>query len=174
MLEYVPVEIRNREPLEVMELESQHEPEDSILFIYYIKTQADLVETAKKIAEESEFGLILMSDNKDVMKAGVEASAAKRPIIYAATADNAEDMGNLAKEKELPLAIKANNMDDLIGLSDKLTGMGLKDLILIRFLGGLRHRDALGTVGRGELVRVLDLALFHESNPEPSLRFRFP
>jgi acetyl-CoA decarbonylase/synthase complex subunit gamma len=86
--------------------------------------------TAKKIAEESEFGLILMTENVDVMKAGVEASAKKRPVLYAATAENAEDMGNLAKESGLPLAVKSANVDELIGLSDKLTGMGLKDLIL--------------------------------------------
>ena len=53
---YVPVEIRGREPIEVIELDSQHKPEDSILFIYYIKTDADLVETAKKIAEEETTG----------------------------------------------------------------------------------------------------------------------
>ena len=85
---------------------------------------------AKKIAEESEFGLILMSDKVDVMKAGVEACALKKPLLYAATADNADDMGNLAKESGLPLAVKADNMDGLIALSDKLTGMGLKDLVL--------------------------------------------
>ena len=85
---------------------------------------------AKKIAEESEFGLVLISDKVDVMKAAVDASALKKPLIYAATADNAEDMGNLAKESGLPLAVKADNMDDLIALSDKLTGMGLKDLVL--------------------------------------------
>jgi acetyl-CoA decarbonylase/synthase complex subunit gamma len=85
---------------------------------------------AKKIAEESEFGLILMTDSVDVMKAGVDVCAFKKPLLYAATADNAEDMGNLAKEKGLPLAVKAENMEDLIGLSDKLTGMGLKDLVL--------------------------------------------
>jgi len=56
MEEYVPVEIRGREPLETIELDSQHDPEDAILFIYYIKTQADLVETAKKIAEEETTG----------------------------------------------------------------------------------------------------------------------
>jgi acetyl-CoA decarbonylase/synthase complex subunit gamma len=39
-------------------------------------------------------------------------------------------MGALAKEKGLPLAVKADNMDGLIALSDKLTGMGLKDLVL--------------------------------------------
>lgn len=56
MEKYVPVEIRGREPLEVIELDSQHDPESSILFIYYIKTQADLVKTAKTIAEEETTG----------------------------------------------------------------------------------------------------------------------
>ena len=85
---------------------------------------------AKKVAEDSEFCLILMTDNVDVMKAGIEASLVKKPVLYAATPENAEDMGSLAKESGLPLTIKADNIDDLIALSDKLTGMGLKDLIL--------------------------------------------
>ena len=85
---------------------------------------------AKKIAGESEFGLVLMSDKVDVMKAAVDACAFKKPVLYAATVDNAEEMGNLSKETGLPLAVKADNIDDLIALSDKLTGMGLKDLVL--------------------------------------------
>ena len=84
----------------------------------------------KKIAEESEFGLILMSDKVEVLKASAETCAFKKPLLYAATNENAEDMGNLAKETGLPLAVKAENLDDLIALSDKLTGMGLKDLVL--------------------------------------------
>jgi acetyl-CoA decarbonylase/synthase complex subunit gamma len=85
---------------------------------------------AKKIAEGSEFGLILMSDTIDTMQAGVDACSFKKPLLYAATDDNAEDMGNLAKESDLPLAVKADSVDDLVALSDKLTGMGLKDLVL--------------------------------------------
>jgi acetyl-CoA decarbonylase/synthase complex subunit gamma len=85
---------------------------------------------AKKIAEESEFGLVLMSDKVDVMKAALDACAFKKPLVYAATADNAEDMGTLAGEASVPLAVKADSIDDLITLSDKLTGMGLKDLVL--------------------------------------------
>ena len=86
--------------------------------------------TAKKIAEESEFCLVLMSDSPDVMKAAVDVCAFKRPLIYAATEANVDEMGNLAKEANLPLAVKGNDMDSLIALSDKLTGMGLKDLVL--------------------------------------------
>jgi acetyl-CoA decarbonylase/synthase complex subunit gamma len=85
---------------------------------------------AKKIAEESEFGLILMTENLDTMKASVEACAFKRPLLYAATMENADELGNLAKEKGLPLVLKAEGVEDLISLSDKLTGMGLKDLVL--------------------------------------------
>jgi acetyl-CoA decarbonylase/synthase complex subunit gamma len=85
---------------------------------------------AKKIAEESEFNLILMSNNIDALKAGIDATAFKRPLLYAATDENADDMGNLAKEKGLPLAVKADGIENLIALTDKLTGMGLKDLVL--------------------------------------------
>jgi acetyl-CoA decarbonylase/synthase complex subunit gamma len=85
---------------------------------------------AKKIAEESEFGLVLMSEKPEVIKAAIDVCAFKKPLIYAATNANADEMGNLAKESGLPLAVKAENMDDLIALSDKLTGMGLKDLVL--------------------------------------------
>ncbi len=85
---------------------------------------------AKQIAETSEFNLILMTENADVMKAGIDAAGFKRPLMYAATADNVDAMGELAKANDLPLAIKADSVEALVPLSDKLTGMGLKDLVL--------------------------------------------
>jgi len=36
----------------------------------------------------------------------------------------------MAKENGLPLAVKAQSVEDLIGLTDKLTGMGIKNLVL--------------------------------------------
>jgi acetyl-CoA decarbonylase/synthase complex subunit gamma len=91
---------------------------------------AGFVAAAKKIAEESEFGLILMSDHLETIRAGAEASASKKPLLYAATSENVEEMGNLAKEKGLPLAVKAEGVGALMALTDQLTGMGLKDLVL--------------------------------------------
>lgn len=87
-------------------------------------------EKAKKIAEESEFNLVLISDNIDVMRAGIEASGFKRPLIYAAAEGNADDFGALAKENDLPLAVKADSVEAIIPLTEKLTKMGLKDLVL--------------------------------------------
>jgi len=85
---------------------------------------------AKTIAETSEFNLVLISENADVMKAGIEASKFKRPLIYAATQANADDFGALAKDNDLPLAVKADSVEDLVPLTEKLTEMGLKDLVI--------------------------------------------
>jgi acetyl-CoA decarbonylase/synthase, CODH/ACS complex subunit gamma len=86
--------------------------------------------TAKLVAETSEFNVILMTENPDVMKAGIAAAGFKRPLMYGATAANADAMAELAKANDLPLGVKADSVEALIGLSDKLTGMGLKDLVL--------------------------------------------
>lgn len=90
----------------------------------------EFAQKAKIVAETSEFNLILMSENADVMKAGIEACKFKKPLMYAATAGNADAFGAVAKENNLPLAVKAGSVEGLISLTDKLTGMGLKDLIL--------------------------------------------
>ncbi len=86
--------------------------------------------TAKTIAEKSEFNVILMTEDEGVMKAGVEACGYKRPLMYAATDATADAFGAIALDNALPLAIKADSVDGLVALSDKLTGMGLKDLVL--------------------------------------------
>lgn len=85
---------------------------------------------AKQVAETSEFNVVLMTENADVMKAGVAACGFKRPLMYAATAANADAFGAIAKENDLPLAVKADSVEALVALSDKLSGMGLKDLVL--------------------------------------------
>lgn len=87
-------------------------------------------QTAKRIAETSEFNLILMSKNVDAMKAAVEATRFKNPLIYAATAATVDAFGALAKENDLPLAVKADSVEALIPLTDKLVGMGIKKLVL--------------------------------------------
>ncbi|MBW2041739.1 MAG: acetyl-CoA decarbonylase/synthase complex subunit gamma [Deltaproteobacteria bacterium] len=91
---------------------------------------AAFAQKAKTIAETSEFNLVLMTEDAAVMKAGIDACGFKRPLMYAATAANVEDFGKLAIENDLPLAVKADSIEDLIPLTDKLTEMGLKDLVL--------------------------------------------
>ena len=88
------------------------------------------LERAKLIAETSEFNLVLMSDDPAVMKAGIEGSGFKKPLIYAATETNVDEFGALAKEHDLPLAVKADSVEGLIPLIEQLAANGLKDLVL--------------------------------------------
>ena len=85
---------------------------------------------AKTIAETSEFNLVLMTDNVQVMKSGIEACKFKRPLLYAANEKNADEMATLAKESDLPVAVKADSVEGLIRLTQKLTEMGLKDIVI--------------------------------------------
>jgi acetyl-CoA decarbonylase/synthase complex subunit gamma len=85
---------------------------------------------AKQVAETSEFNLVLMSDNADVMSAAVAATAFKRPLIYGANADNIDAFGALAKDNDLPVAVVGASVEALVPLTDKLTGMGIKDIVL--------------------------------------------
>jgi acetyl-CoA decarbonylase/synthase complex subunit gamma len=85
---------------------------------------------AKKIAETSEFNLVLMTEDPGVMKAAVDVCGFKRPLMYAATDNNVDELGALAKEQDLPLAVRADSVEGLVPLTEKLTEMGVKDIVL--------------------------------------------
>ncbi|MBW1995961.1 MAG: acetyl-CoA decarbonylase/synthase complex subunit gamma, partial [Deltaproteobacteria bacterium] len=87
-------------------------------------------ERARQIAESSEFNLVLMTENESVMKAAIDVCKFKRPLMYAATEANVDGFGELAKNNDLPIAVKANSIEALIPLTSKLMDMGLKDIVL--------------------------------------------
>jgi acetyl-CoA decarbonylase/synthase complex subunit gamma len=84
----------------------------------------------KKVKGETDAALILISNKVEALTAGVKACADRLPLIYAATDGNSDALANLAKENKCPLAVKAENLDALIALCDKLTSAGLKDLVI--------------------------------------------
>jgi acetyl-CoA decarbonylase/synthase complex subunit gamma len=84
----------------------------------------------KKVMDNSDAALMLCSDKAEVVKAGAEAAKERKPILGVATPDNADAMGALAKEMGLPLVARAEGYDALADLATKLTGMGLKDLVI--------------------------------------------
>jgi acetyl-CoA decarbonylase/synthase complex subunit gamma len=95
---------------------------------------------AKKVADKTDAAILLCSENPDVVKAGAEAVKDRKPTLGSATAANADAMGALAKEMGLPLVVKGDgNYDNLAALTTKLTGMGLKDLIINSGSMGLKQ-----------------------------------
>jgi acetyl-CoA decarbonylase/synthase complex subunit gamma len=84
----------------------------------------------KKVVDKTDAALFLCTDKVEVLKAGAEAAKERKPLLGVATPENADAMGALAKEMGLPLVARAEGYDALAALTTKLTGMGLKDLVL--------------------------------------------
>jgi acetyl-CoA decarbonylase/synthase complex subunit gamma len=91
--------------------------------------KARFLDIVKKVAG-TPYSLILMSADPGVMKEALEIAKEKKPLIYAATMENADAMAGLAKEYACPLAAKAAGLDSLAALSEKLTSLGVKDIVL--------------------------------------------
>jgi len=83
-----------------------------------------------RVKNGTDGGIILMTQDPGAMASGLKACADRRPLIYAATKDNAEAMAKLAKEHGCPLAVKGNGLDEVSDLTTKLTEEGVKDLVI--------------------------------------------
>jgi acetyl-CoA decarbonylase/synthase complex subunit gamma len=97
------------------------------------------------VAETSQRPLILMSDNPDVIAAGLEATDNDTPLIYAANADNWEAMAGLAKQHKAALIVNGDSLDALADLTEKIKGAGVEDMVLNPLGENLSQRLALST-----------------------------
>jgi acetyl-CoA decarbonylase/synthase complex subunit gamma len=74
--------------------------------------------------------VILVSKTPAAIEAGIAHCAAQKPLIYAATAENADAMAKIAREKKASLAVAADGLDALTALAEKVKAMGVDDLVL--------------------------------------------
>ncbi|MEM3955952.1 MAG: acetyl-CoA decarbonylase/synthase complex subunit gamma [Candidatus Bathyarchaeia archaeon] len=85
----------------------------------------------QKVASATKLPLILCTFNPDVMKAALEATYDRRPLIYAATERNWRQMADLALMYNCPLAVFApNNITLLKSLVNTLLEYGVEDLLI--------------------------------------------
>jgi acetyl-CoA decarbonylase/synthase complex subunit gamma len=83
-----------------------------------------------KVAKNSDGGIILMSTNADVLAAGLKECADRKPLIYAATKDNLDSVAELAKESSCPVAVKAESLDEVVELTNRLNEAGINDIVI--------------------------------------------
>jgi acetyl-CoA decarbonylase/synthase complex subunit gamma len=81
-------------------------------------------------AAGSEANIILMSEDTDILAAGLKACAAKKPLLYAATKDNVDKVAALAKENGCAVAAKADGLEELAALTEKLDAAGIKNVVI--------------------------------------------
>jgi len=71
----------------------------------------------------------LISNNIAALEAVVPGVAAKKPLIYAATADNYEQVVKLAKANSCPVVVKGKNLADTAALVEKVAPL-YKELVI--------------------------------------------
>jgi len=91
-----------------------------------------------KVKSQTDGGIILMTEDASVMEAGLKACADRKPLIYAATKQNADAMAGLSKEHRCPLAVKGNGLDEVSELTTRLSEDGLNDLVIDSGARGIR------------------------------------
>ncbi|KAF5422171.1 MAG: acetyl-CoA decarbonylase/synthase complex subunit gamma [Candidatus Methanocomedens sp.] len=83
------------------------------------------------VAGNTELPLILCSLDPKVLKAGLEVVADKKPLLYAATKDNWQDVADLVMEYDVPLVLfSPDDLDTLKSLAATFLEMGRDDLVL--------------------------------------------
>jgi acetyl-CoA decarbonylase/synthase complex subunit gamma len=103
-----------------------------LIAVRSVTNQPDkFAETISTVTENTNMPLILCSHNPEVIKAGLEKAAGKRPLIFAATKDNWSNMADLALDYDSPLTVSApNDLKLLRSLTKTLTEYGVEDLVL--------------------------------------------
>jgi len=126
---------------------------------------AKFAAAAKTVAEKSGLSLVLMSAKAANLKTAVEAVSGARPLLYISDPAEAMAAATVAKDASCPLAVRAEGLDALADLAEKIAAMGLEEIVIDSGARGLK-----GTVE--ELTKIRRLSLKgHRSLGYPTIAF---
>jgi acetyl-CoA decarbonylase/synthase complex subunit gamma len=92
---------------------------------------AQFVKCVELVKSKTDVPLILMSSDSSAMDQALEKVASAKPLIYAATKDNCDQMVELAKKHQCPLAVyEPAGLSELSELVSKVTDAGVEDVVL--------------------------------------------
>src|SRR5574341_2456769 len=96
---------------------------------FAVLADGDLASAIKTIRTATKRPLILMGDPAS-LPSGLQACGGETPLLYAADASNADAMADLAKIHKAALVVKADSLDALANLTQKIQAKGVEDLVL--------------------------------------------
>jgi len=108
----------------------QHITIDMVAIINKSGSAEKFESAADKASSLTKKALILISDDTKAMESAVKKCADKKPLIYAANSANIKEMCGIAKTYKVPLALKAENLDELDKLSKEASSQGIEAIVL--------------------------------------------
>jgi acetyl-CoA decarbonylase/synthase complex subunit gamma len=81
--------------------------------------------------ENSDLPLVICSQNTELLEVALEIAGEKRPLIYAATKDNVDKVGELALKYKCPVvASSPGDIQGLLDITTDLMNKGIEDIVL--------------------------------------------
>ena len=95
------------------------------------KDGGSFVKCVEQVSSKTDLPLVLMSQDPAIMGQALEKVASAKPLIYAATKDNWEQMTELALKHQCPLAVyDPTGLGELAELVEQVTGKGVEDVVI--------------------------------------------
>ena len=85
---------------------------------------------ASKVSANTTLPIMLCCLNTEILIAAATAIKDKKPLLYAATKDNWEQLGTFAIQNALPLVATSYDLNELMSLSATLQKLGARELVL--------------------------------------------
>jgi acetyl-CoA decarbonylase/synthase, CODH/ACS complex subunit gamma len=85
---------------------------------------------AKRAKNETDAGILLVCQDVDGLLAAAMVCGERRPILCGVTESNLDLLAPIAIDYYLPVVAKSDSLDGLAELTDRLTKLGIKDIIL--------------------------------------------
>jgi acetyl-CoA decarbonylase/synthase complex subunit gamma len=94
------------------------------------KSKEKFLEAIDKVASLTKKPLILVSSDPETLKAAAEQFKDNKPLIHAATSDNADLFIEIGKNTGCPIAIRGKSFEDIAAMTEKMRKAGIKNLVI--------------------------------------------
>jgi acetyl-CoA decarbonylase/synthase complex subunit gamma len=84
----------------------------------------------KKVYDSTDLGMILISENLDVLFAARDICADRHPVLYPITKENIDTAIPKIKENVTPIGLHGHSVEELIPMTAKLKDAGIEELVL--------------------------------------------
>jgi acetyl-CoA decarbonylase/synthase complex subunit gamma len=126
----------------------------------------NFAETCAAVKSASPLALILVTESAEAMTAAAAKVKETKPLLASAGPETADAMAKIAKENGCPLVAKAESIENLCELTEKIKAQGVEDIVLN--LAGMNIRDQLYGLSR---MRALALKKVFRPLGYPAISF---
>lgn len=97
---------------------------------FAVEADGDLTAAIKTIRTVNKRPLILMTKDATLLDSALSLLAGESALIYAAESSDYEPLADLAKKHKAALVVKADSLDALADLTQKIQAKGVEDMVL--------------------------------------------